>query len=288
MNRYVAFWALSAALMLSACSDNNETETGAVTETQVKKTTGSAPDKAIMAIIDAAKSNNIATLMQLTVSDENFAQLKSDWQTKKNEPISEEERAMFEEQMIKFTADDANDIIMADIQPKLDEMKPQLAFLVPMFQGMMNAEIDKKNNLGEDKKDAAKKAIESINKWAQETDLTSPELARKSVEIFTSTARDLELKTIDDLHALSFEQALEKGGKVVGAAKEILAVYGLSIDDMLDSVSAETVTQSEGSATVNVKFSFLGTDQEVETKMLKLGERWLNEDAASYVESSSD
>jgi hypothetical protein len=60
--------------------------------------------------------------------------------------------------------------------------------------------------------------------------------------------------------------------------KQLLAIYGLSIDDTLNSVRFTPVSTSNGRAVVRVDYSLLGKPLSTESKMVEESGRWYNED----------
>ena len=56
--------------------------------------------------------------------------------------------------------------------------------------------------------------------------------------------------------------------------KDVLALYGFSIDQTLDSVKAETVSLDANAAKVKISYSLLNTPLSVESDLVKVGDRW--------------
>jgi hypothetical protein len=105
-------------------------------------------------------------------------------------------------------------------------------------------------------------------------DVADREKLRKTLAVVTACARDLEVETLAELQALSFDAALERGGQVLAAAKEVLAVYGLSVDGMLDSVEVEVLSKAEGQARVQVSSDLFGTPPEAAVDLVETDGRW--------------
>jgi hypothetical protein len=61
---------------------------------------------------------------------------------------------------------------------------------------------------------------------------------------------------------------------VLAAAKEVLAVYGLSVDGMLDSVEVEVLSKAEGQARVQVSYDLFGAPQEAAVDLVETDGRW--------------
>lgn len=77
------------------------------------------------------------------------------------------------------------------------------------------------------------------------------------------------------MQGLSFEQALERGDVVLAGVKDVLEVYGFSIDGLLASVQARTVKQSGDSATVEISYSLLGVRNTHQAEMVRVADRWV-------------
>ena len=76
----------------------------------------------------------------------------------------------------------------------------------------------------------------------EKADITDEGKLKKAIGILCRTARDVDLKTLDQFAALDFYQLLDKGDIAVGGLKDMLDVYGMDIDKFLNSVEAKTVT----------------------------------------------
>ena len=63
--------------------------------------------------------------------------------------------------------------------------------------------------------------VNALGTWLQTAKLTDRELAKKGVAVVVATARKLDLKALDDVRALEFDQAMGKFGIVFGGLKDI-------------------------------------------------------------------
>ena len=82
-----------------------------------------------------------------------------------------------------------------------------------------------------------------------------------------------------DVQELSFEELLTKGDIALASLKDVFEVYGLSMDDCLDSVQVETVREEGDQATVRVEYRILGVSDSAEVEMVRVGRRWIRQDA---------
>ena len=98
--------------------------------------------------------------------------------------------------------------------------------------------------------------------------MLSEEKARLAVGIVCTTARGLQLTSLEESRKLSFDQVLARAGRALKGVKDLLAVYGISLDAILDSVTVETVEESETAAKLKVSVEFLGEREIVMAEMV--------------------
>jgi hypothetical protein len=237
------------------------------------------PQGTIQAAVKTLKANDLKGLIESQVPPADLAKIKADFKKDMDEkPPTEKDRQKFAENMSKLTAPDAEAKLMAELEPQLAKMDTQLAQQMPMYvglgRGLLVGAIQENKELTETQKAEAIKSIDALAKWAETTKFTDRERAKRAIAAVVSTARALGMKNLDELRALSFEQALDKGGIAIKGLKQALDAYGFSIDQTLDSVKAETVSQTGDTAKVRVSYVFLGAPISYETEMVKIDDRW--------------
>src|SRR5262249_33664270 len=242
------------------------------------------PDVAVMASVKALRSNDIGALLANALPPAELAKLKGDWNKEMNkEPVSDEERRHFAEQMTKLTAPGAEDKLMADLEPNLKQFEQQSAQQMPMMiamgQGFIQSAIQQNKDLTDPQKQQTVALIDATAKWAQTAKFTDRALAKQAIGVICKTARDLNLKTIDDVRALNYDQAMQKAGIAVGGMKALFAVYGLQMDKALDSVKAETVSTTGDSAKVKVTYTAFDQPFTTESDLAKVDGKWYSKQA---------
>jgi len=138
--------------------------------------------------------------------------------------------------------------------------------------------VQQNKDLSDADKQQAVAAINALAAWVQKTRFTDAESVKKVLAITTKTARDLNLKSLDEARALSFDQSMQKARVALGGFKEALAVYGFSVDQTLDSVKPEVVTNDGKAASVKVSYTLLGTPLTATTQMVNVDGRWYGKD----------
>jgi hypothetical protein len=239
----------------------------------------SAPDASILASVKMLKDGDIGSLMQNSLPPADFAKAKAEWGKEANEkPITDEDRAKFNETMTKLTAPDAEQKLFAEIEPKLKEFDAQYQQVVPMYatmgSGTLKEMIQQNKSMSVAEQTQAAAAVDALEAWVKNTRFTDAESAKKVIAIVSKTARDLNLKTLDEARALTYEQSMQKARVAFLGLKDVLNVYGFSIDQTLDSVKATVVSNDGKNASVNLSYTLLGAPLNATTEMVNLDGRW--------------
>lgn len=275
---------LVLAAVAVGCGDKQPAQTAAPTAAAPPPAAAAGPDGTIMASVRALRTNNIAALLDNALPPAELAKIKADWNTEMNkDPVTDEERRKFAEQMTKLTAPGAEDKLFAEAEPQLKQFEAQSAQQMPMMiamgQGFIQSAIQQNKDLTEPQKQQTVALIDATAKWAQTAKFTDPALAKQAIGVICKTARDVNLKTIDEVRALNYDQAMQKAGIAVGGFKQLLAVYGLSMDKALDSVKAEVVTAGADSAKVKVSYTAFDQPFTTESDLVKVDSKWYSKQA---------
>ena len=243
-----------------------------------------SPDAAIMASVHALRSNDIGALIANSLPPPALAKLKADWSRDMNkDPVSDEERKHFAENMAKLTAPGAEDKLMGELEPNLKQFEQQSAQQMPMMiamgQGFIQSAIQQNKDLTDPQKQQTVALIDATAKWAQTAKFTDRALAKQAIGVVCKTARDLNLKTVDDVRALNYDQAMQKAGIAVGGMKALFVVYGLNMDKALDSVKAETVSTTGDNAKVKVSYTAFDQPFTTENELAKVDGKWYSKQA---------
>jgi hypothetical protein len=242
-----------------------------------------SPDAAVTAAVKALRDNNLSGLFAASLPPGEYAKLKADWNKDINsEPVSDEDRKQFTETMTKLTAPGAEDKMFAEIKPQLDEMDKQAAqipMMIAMGQGFAQSAIQQNKDFTDAQKTQISQLLDATAKWAQTTKFTDPALVKASIAVVCKTARDLNLKSVDEARALSYDQGMQKAGLVLGGVKQVLAVYGLNMDKALDSVKVETVSANADAAKVKISYVAFDTPFTTESDLVRVDGKWYGKDA---------
>lgn len=273
--------ALSVALI--ACGKKEEAAAPAPAAVQAKAKELN-PVETLQATTDAFKKNDLGSLLALTLPPAKLDEIKADWDKNRAEPITEEDRKEFADGWGKLVADGAVDKMMAEVEPQLEQMKMQLPMMMPMFQGMATMSVSESTELSDEQKTAATGALNGLFTWAQTADLANGDKLRQALTIAHERGRSLNINSLDDVKAMEFDQMLAKGSVMLGAVKEMLNVYGLSLDDMAGSMQAEQVSMEGDMAKVRTSYTLFGQQVSYDTELVKQDGRWYSKDGMESFE----
>jgi hypothetical protein len=266
---------LIAVLGLAACGKDESTASSGAAKMAAASTT---PTAAVQAQFDALKAGRFSSAFLASFPPNMVERLRQEWKTEMAEPVSEEDREKFAAMMSELTAEGAEDAIFAKIEPDLAQLQQTAALQMPMYVGMgrgiLAAGVQQREDLSAEQKAQAMASIDAFAKWAETAQFAEPELAKQAIGHVCKAARDLNLKSIDDLRALDFDQMLERGDVLFAAIKGIFATYGMRFDDILASARTELVSQNGEVAKVKVNYTMFDTPLSFESELVERDGRW--------------
>ncbi|MEP7185325.1 MAG: hypothetical protein ABI767_05740 [Rhodanobacter sp.] len=270
---------LFAALLLSACHGKDE----------ASQPGGDTPESALQGSVDRLKAGDFKGLWKHALPPADYATLRADWASKQKnpEPISAEDRVKFDQTMKKLTEPGAEDKLYAEVQPKLAEMqqkyKDQLPMLIGVGDALVKNGIAQNKELTETQKAQANSVMAVLTPWAQKTPWFDQDKAKQAIGVAVTTVRKLDLKKPEQLRSMDFDTAMDKYSIGYGGIKQFLTIYGLSVDDALNSVKLSTVSSDKGHAVVKVEYTLLGKPLTTESNMIEQDGRWYSEDMVKNV-----
>jgi hypothetical protein len=276
----VAFVAALAAAGLGCSQQNSSAPT---TPAAVAAAT-SSPEGTITAAVKAVRENNVGALFEITLPTPELVKMKADWSKEMNkDPVTDEDRKQFADTVTKLTAPDAEAKLYAQIEPQLKEFDQksaqQMPMMIAMGRGFAQSAIAQSKDLTDAQKQQAQQLLDAVGNWAQTTKFTDPALVKGAIAAICKTARDLNLKTIDEARALTYDQGMQKAGIIVGGVKQVLLAYGLNVDKALDSVKVDAPVITGDTA--KVKVSYVAFDQPFATDsdLVKMDGKWYSKQA---------
>jgi hypothetical protein len=265
---------LFAALLLSACHGKDESS----------QPGGSTPEAALQGSVDLLKAGDFKGLWKHSLPPADYSNMRADWSRhqRDQQPITAEDRAKFNETLQKLTEPDAENKLYAELQPKLTAMeqqyKDQLPVLINVGEALVKSGVAQSKTLSETQKAQAKGVLDVLAPWAQQTPWFDQAKAKQAVGVAVATARKLDLKNPEQLRTMSFDDTMSKYATGYAGLKQLLTIYGLSVDDTLNSIKLTPVSNSGGRAVVKIDYTLLGKPLSAESKLVQQDGRWYSED----------
>lgn len=266
---------LIATIGLIACGGDDEGAGSAAKE--IAKLDTNTPDGALMASIAAMKSNDLASLIKNSVSKEQYNTLVTEFENNKTGNFSESDKAQFAQAMSMLTADGAEENLFAMAKPQLEQARAMLPMMLMMGKEQIVEGIKTNPMVPAGQRDSAAKIVGAAMDWVGENDILSDEKTQSAIAAVVNTAKAMDMTSLDDVANMSFDQALAKGSIAFGGLKDVLGAYGLSMDDMLDSVAVDNVNVNGDKATMDVSFDVFGEQVKQVMTMIKKDGVWVGE-----------
>lgn len=272
----------ASALLLCAChGKNDEPRPG-----------GSTPEAALQRSIGLLKAGHFSALWKQALPPADYATMRADWSREQQQPpaASAADRARFTAAMRQLTANDAGKTLFKQWQPRLTRIEQQygdqLPVLISVGGALAKARVMQDQDLGSTEKTLISNVVDVLTPWARQAAWFDPAHTRQAVDILVATARKLKLKRLAQLHSMDFDTAMSTCATGYAGLKQLLAIYGLSVDDTLNSIRLSPVSSSNGHAVVRIDYTVLGKPLSIESNLVQQDGRWYSEDMLDWVRAS--
>lgn len=245
---------------------------------------GETPEASVQQSIALIKSGDFAGFWKHALPPADYDTLRADWRRPRpdEQPISAEDRADFIQNMQQLTAPDAETKLYALAKPKLTQLEQQYHDQVPVMIGIAQAiaatGVAQSKELTNPQKQQATEVINVLAPWAQQVPWFDQARAKQAIAVAVATARKIDLKTPEAMRAMDFDTAMQKYSAGFLGIKQVLAIYGLSIDDTLDSVKVTPLENRNGHAHVRIDYVLLGKPLSLESDLVEQDGRWYSAD----------
>jgi len=116
--------------------------------------------------------------------------------------------------------------------------------------------------------------VNALGDWAQAAPLSDPRLAASTIATLTSAARATGLDSDAALQQAGMTGSLQRLGPFARAAKQVLASYGLAVDESTAELRAGLVHQAGDRATVRVQYPLAGSEIDLQVVLERRQGRW--------------
>ncbi len=250
-----------------------------------------APTAVVEAGIAALRAGDLRAFFESQLPPAEIERLRAEHATRAAEPVDDAERERFATWMAVLTAPDAEDQVMAAIEPELvqfeREIEPQLMRNVAMLKGLAMVAIQQSEELTPLAKEQAMASLDAVSGWVTRTRFSDRDRLREAIGHLAAAAREADVASLDALNALDWDASLDRASIAFRAVKRVLESYGFRIDAALDSVRTELVSQEGDRARVKVRYELLGNPMSFDVDLVAREGRWYAKDALEAIDGAS-
>jgi hypothetical protein len=106
------------------------------------------------------------------------------------------------------------------------------------------------------------------------------------VGVAVATAHKLGLRDADSLRTMDFDQAMHSYGTAFLGIEQLLALYGLPVDQALASARVVPLDYHPPYARVRIEYRLLGTPLSIESTLVQQDGHWYDQDLLQSVRQS--
>ena len=248
------------------------------------------PVAAVKGLARALQDDDLVRYSQLSMPPALHKQMEARWHQKllAAPPPTPAQQKDYARWMQRLTAADAEQKLYARFDARMKKFEPEIRSQWPLMQAtggiFLNGLIKANDKLGPGEKAHAQAIAQALLAWLKPEMIVDRVRAKQAIAVLTSAARELELPTLSDTRKLEMLPALEKGGEILRAFKDVAKIYGLDADASLSEVQARVVSANGDSATMEVTYPLLGKTVRFEMELLRRDKRWYPADAVHKAE----
>lgn len=275
-------------LVLAACG-KEEAPPAAGTAATTASTAAAAPAAApatspaasVNATSAALKAGDLNAMAKAVLPPSYYEKAKAKFEEEMaSKEIGDAERQQFAQTIAQISGPGAVDTLMAQIEPQLAAMTPQIKAGLTMGLGAVQMQLSSAENteLTDTQKQQAQAVLSAVQGWAMQTDFADAGKLRAALTHVSEAVTATGITTLDQVHALKFEEALAKGSIVFVGVKKALNEYGFNLDDIANTMKVEVLSETGDVAKVKSSFSLFGAPISSESEMVKVEGGWYGKD----------
>ena len=249
------------------------------------------PVAAVKGLAAAIQDNDLVRYAQLSVPPELFARQAQHWQAAVTAapPPTDAERRDYSRWITRLTEPQAEAKLFRSLNSRMGKVDPELQSRWPLMKAsaeiFLKGLIQASDSFGPDQKAHAQALSSALLAGIDPERLGNRDQARAAVKIIVSTAREVNLPTLDSQRKLSMVEALGKGSVVLKGLKKIGRLYTLDADAALDGITARVISVDGELATMEVSYPLLGQTVRFELQLIRRNGRWYRADAVREAEA---
>lgn len=129
--------------------------------------------------------------------------------------------------------------------------------------------------------------VQAISQWGLSAPLGDPQRARRAIPQLTAAARQTRLASEADFRNAGMQESLRRLGPFMATVKQVLATYGLRLDESLSGLQASLQQQTGDRARVRLRYTLGGAEIDTIVGVERHGGRWYISDYLRDAEAAA-
>lgn len=116
--------------------------------------------------------------------------------------------------------------------------------------------------------------VGALSDWAVGAPLSDSKLAESTISTLTSAARNTNLTSDEAFQQAGMSASLQQLGPLLHAVKQVLASYGLALDESLSQLRVGLLSERGDEATVRVQYPLAAEQLDIQVALLRRDGHW--------------
>ena len=256
----------AVALLAAGCKRNSDPLPGAGTE----------PAAAVRQLAQHLHDNDLLGYAKASVTPAQYAALEAAWaQGHSRWPLTD------------LPLDEKLPDLLGTLSEQGAEQKLQRAFRA-QFEGQAASVRQAAHSLGlfgvqyithqgdytPAERDHYVQLVNVLSAWAQSAPLSDPKLARSNIDALTAAARATGLGSAQAFQEAGMSGSLQRLSPFATALKQVLASYGLRLDESATQLRTGLVSQAGDNAVVRVQYPLAGKELDLQVALVRREGHW--------------
>lgn len=241
------------------------------------------PEKAVATNLRLTASGDFDELMRNRFPPADYATWRGEWNKAHAHPVpaSVAQQEQFAKIMQMLTEPGAEAKLAKRLEPELARLRRGKGKTMPILAGIVEAAgkqmIANSPQLGPAQRTLVNQAFDASIAWAKSTDFSDPKKAKKAIDLICATARALNVRTLAQWRALDYAATMEKYGALWRGLEQVLAIYGLDLEQTLNEARVKTTSHDGNRATIQIDMTLAGKPLSAQWPMVKREGHWYDE-----------
>jgi len=264
---HLVFLSLCAVAVLAAgCRRSPEPLPGAATE----------PAAAVRQLVQHLHDNDLAGYARAAVPPAQYAELETAWAQGHSRwpldelPLHDKLPAL----LATLAAPDAETRLQRAFKAQIAGQAASVRQAAHSLGLFGEQYISHQGDYSDDERAHYVQLVRALGDWAQAAPLSDPKLAGSTIATLTAAARATGLDSDAALQEAGMTGSLQRLAPFARAAKQVLAGYGLSLDDSIAQLRTGLVSQQGDRATVHVQYPLAGKDIDLQVALERRQGHW--------------